>query len=460
MSDWEGYLAARSLVSRDELLELLRIPSISSLAEYASDVYRAAEWTAARLRQAGVEHVEIMPTGGHPVVYGDWLHAPDAPTILIYGHFDVQPVDPIDQWQAPPFSPEIRDGRVYARGASDMKGNLLITILAVEALLQTEGRLPVNVKFFLEGQEEIGSPQLPGFVATQREQFACDLAVSADGGQASEQQPVLVIALKGLAGIEIDVRGPRVDLHSGQFGGVVANPIHALVHILGTMHTPDGAVAVAGFYDDVVPLTDEERRQIAAVPFDQRRYMAESGVEALFGEPGYTPVERGWARPTLEVNGIGGGFQGEGVKTVLPAEAHAKITCRLVPDQQPARVEELLLAHVRRHTQPGVTVTATPIPSRALPYYISPEHWGNQAAGAVLREAYGRDPWPIRMGGSVPVCETFLTALGVNTVSLGFGMDDEGMHSPNEFLRLSSFEKGQRVWVRALQALAERFPGR
>lgn len=458
MADWESYLEARERVSQDELLELLSIPSISSLPEYAGDVQQAAEWAAARLRQAGIENVDIMPTDRHPVVYGDWLHAPGKPTILIYGHFDVQPVDPIELWQSPPFQPEVRDGRVYARGASDMKGSLLITILAVESLLQADGRLPVNVKFLFEGEEEIGSPDIPPFLAANREKFAADLAVSADGGQAAEDQPVLLVALKGLAGIQIDVRGPGMDLHSGMFGGAVANPIHALVHILDTMHTPDGAIAVDGFYDDVVPLTDEERGEMAQVPFDEDQYRAGIGVSALFGEPGYTPMERAWARPTLEINGIYGGFQGDGVKTVLPSEAHAKITCRLVRDQRPERIEELLLQHVRTHTPPGVEVNAVPIASRAIPYYISPDHWGNQAIGAVLREVYGRDPWLVRLGGSVPVCETFLTTLGAYTVGLGFGMQDERAHSPNEFLRLSNFKRGQRVWARALVALAEAHP--
>lgn len=456
MTGWETYLEGRRDRSLAELLDLLRIPSISALPQHAADVRRAADWVVDRLKAAGVETVYILETGGHPVVYGDWLHAADAPTILIYGHFDVQPVDPIDLWTADPFDPTVRDGRVYARGASDMKGNLLITILAVEAWLKGEGQLPVNVKFFLEGQEEIGSPQLPALVAANGGLLACDLAVSADGGQFSEDRPALLVALKGGCGVEIDVRGANSDLHSGLYGGAVQNPIHALVQVLASMRGRDGAILVEGFYDDVIPLSDDDRARIAEVPFDEEAYKAAIGVGELFGESGYTPVERAWARPTLEINGLWGGFQGNGIKTVLPNEAHAKITCRLVPDQDPAGIVELLGAHVERNAAPGVTVTTTPLPFIARPYLIAPDHAGNQVAGAVLEEVYGQPPYFMRLGGSVPVCETFLTSLGAYTVGLGFGLDDEHVHAPDEFWRLSSFEKGLKVWGRMLQRLGER----
>lgn len=456
MPAWQTYLRDRSDQSLAEYLDLLRIPSISALPEHTGDVQTAAEWTAARLRAAGMEHVEIMPTGGHPVVYGDWLHAADRPTILIYGHFDVQPVDPLSLWTTPPFEPAIRDGRVYARGASDMKGNLLLTILAVESWLITEGMLPVNVKFLLEGQEEIGSPQLPDFIQRHRELLACDLAVSADGGQYGEDQPALLIGLRGGCGLQIDVRGPAADLHSGLYGGIVHNPNHALVRILDSMRSPQGAVLVEGFYDDVVSLSAEEREAIAAVPFDETGLKKALDVDDFFGEPGFTPVERNWARPTLEIVGMWGGFQGEGVKTVLPSEAHAKITCRLAPDQDPRRIVELITAHVERVSPPGVRVTTTPLPFVARPYLIPADHPGNEVAASVLREVYGREPFYMRMGASVPVCETILTELGAYTVTFGFGLNDENLHSPDEFWRLSSFEKGQHAWGLLIGALGER----
>ena len=332
---WETYLVEQQPRYQEELLQFLRIPSVSALPEHAGDVQEAAHWVANRLAAAGLEHVHILPTAGHPVVFGEWTHAPGKPTVMIYGHFDTQPADPLELWTSPPFLPEIRDDRVYARGASDDKGNMLIPILAVEALLKTEGALPINVKFFLEGQEEIGSPQLAALIASQKDKLSCDLVLSADGGQYAEDQPALLVAFKGLAGVQIDVRGARTDLHSGVYGGAVSNPIHSLVHILDSMRSPEGKILVDGFYNEVVPLSAEDRAAIAAIPFDEQAYQESIGVDALLPEPGYTPQEHLAARPTLEVNGIWGGFQGEGIKTVLPNEAHAKITCRLVPTRTP-----------------------------------------------------------------------------------------------------------------------------
>lgn len=450
----DTYLTDRRERSLQELIDLLRIPSISSLPDHADDVQHAARWVADRLASIGVEHVEIMPTGGHPVVYGDRLHAPGKPTVLVYGHFDVQPVDPVDLWTSPPFEPQIRDGRIYARGASDMKANLLMTILSVEALLQA-GDLPINVKYFFEGQEEIGSPQLPGFIEQHRELLACDLVLSADGMQWGEDQPSLLVGLKGGCGVQIDVQGPRGDLHSGMYGGAVANPIHALVRILDSMRSPDGAITVEGFLDDVVPLTEDDRRACAAVPFDEADYRSEIGIDDVFGEPGYTTLERAWARPTLEINGIWGGFQGHGVKTVLPSEAHAKITCRLVPNQDPARIVDALTRHVEKVTPPGVSVTVTPLPFLARPYLIPRDHWANEVAAEVLAESYGQRPVYTRLGGSVPVAELFQSLLGAYTVSFGFGLNDEGAHAPDEFLRLPSYDRGQQAWVRLLQRLGE-----
>jgi len=455
MADWRSYLEENQPRFMGELTEFLRIPSISALPEHAVDVSRAAEWVARRLAATGIEHVQVLATGGHPVVYGDWLHAPNKPTALVYGHFDVQPADPLEEWERPPFEPLVRDGRIYARGASDNKGNLLVPVLAVEALLRTRGSLPVNVKFFFEGQEEIGSPQLPVFIAQHQELLACDMVLNADVSQWSEEQPALLVGLRGACAVQIDVRGPSSDLHSGIYGGAVQNPLHALVEILASMRSPDGRIIVEGFYEDVLPLSEEECAEIAAVPLDEAEYKRELGVEALHGEPGYTTLERSWARPTLEANGIWGGFQGAGTKTVIPREAHAKLSCRLVPHQEPEKIVGLLADHVRRHTPTGVRVEVQRLSVTARPYLVPADHWGNQVANAVLEELYGVQPLRIRMGGSVPICGLFRDVLGVYTIGFGFALEDERFHAPNEFYRVSSFRRGQLAYGMMLDKLAE-----
>ena len=458
MAVWETYLDEHAAQHLDQLFDFLRIPSVSALPEHKADVQRAAEWVANRLTAAGVEHARVMPTAGHPVVYADYLHAPGKPIVLIYGHFDVQPADPFALWTTPPFEPELRDGRIYARGASDDKGNMLAPILAIEALLRSDGGLPVNVKFFIEGQEEIGSPDVPPFLREHRDLFACDLVLSADGGQFGEDQPCLCLACRGLCALQVNVRGAKQDLHSGVFGGAVANPIQALVRILASLRDETGRILVPGFYDKVVELTDAERKAIAEVPFDEGEFMASLDIDALPGESGYTPMERRWVRPTMEFNGIWGGFQGAGTKTVLPAEAHAKITCRLVPAQDPTEIVHLLAEHIRRQNVPGVTVDLQVLPDRAKPYAIGADHWGSAVAATVLNRIYGKQPLLTRTGGSIPVCELFLEVLHAPTVEFGFGLDDENFHAPNEFLRLKSFERAKRAYCLVLPALAEGKP--
>ena len=458
MTAWKNYLEANQDRYLKELLEFLSIPSISSLKEHKADVERAAEWVAARLQTAGLENVQVLPTGGHPVVYGDWMHAPGKQTIMIYGHFDTQPVDPLELWTQPPFEPVVKDGRVYARGASDDKGNMLAPILTLEALLSSESRLPVNVKCFFEGQEEIGSPQLPEFISANRELLACDLIFSADGGQWEEDQPALNVGLRGLCALQIDVRAARSDTHSGTFGGTIMNPIHALVRLIDTMRAPRGEIAVEGFYDAVRPLSEAEQEQIAAIPFDEADYKAELGVDELFGEPGYSTYERAWIRPTLEVDGIWGGFQGEGVKTVLPSSAHAKISCRLVPDQDPARIIKLLSAHIEKHSPPGVKVAVDTTPSTADPYLIPFDHPGNQAAADVHKQLFEKEPYYTRMGGSIPVCGIFLKELGAYTVNFAFGLNDENVHGPDEFFRLKSFSRAQLAYGLLLEKLSKYEP--
>jgi acetylornithine deacetylase/succinyl-diaminopimelate desuccinylase-like protein len=455
MSQWEAYLRANRDRFLSELFDLLRIPSISAEPAHAGDVRRAAAWVARRMRAAGLEGVAVMETGGHPVVYGEWLHAPCRPTYMIYGHFDVEPPGSREAWTYPPFEPAVAGGRVYARGASDDKGNMLIPIFAVEALLQTAGALPINIKVFFEGQEEIGSPDLPGFLTAYRERFACDCVLSTDGGQYGEDQPALTVACRGLCALELTLRGPRTDLHSGVYGGAVQNPLHALVRMLDSLRRPDGAVAVPGFYDGIDPTWQELQSLCRAIPFDERVWLEQLGVEALFGEPGYTALERAWLRPTVEVNGIHGGFGGPGVQTVLPGEARAKLSCRLAAGQEPARVLDLLENHFRRHAPPGVRVNADRLPGMARAYRMAPDHPVNRAADDVLTGLYGRPPHYVVLGGTIPVCALFQEALGVDTVQFGFGLDDENLHGPDEFLRLASWERGQAAYGLLLHRLGQ-----
>ena len=455
MAEWQEYLKDNGSDYIDELCEFLRIPSISSLPENAGDVRQAAEWVANRLEAAGIEAVQVLPTEGHPVVYGQWLHASGGPTIMIYGHFDTQPVDPVELWSQPPFEPVIKDDRVYARGASDDKGNMLAPILAVEAMLKTRGTLPVNVKFFFEGQEEIGSPDLPDFIASHRDLLACDWILSADGGQWDKDQPALVVGRRGLCALQIDLKSAAQDVHSGTYGGTFLNPIHALASLIDSMRSPDGQIIVDGFFNDVLALSDGERDQIAQIPYDENKYMGELGVQQLCGEPGYSTYERAWIRPTLDVNGIWGGFQGEGIKTVIPSEAHAKITCRLVPDQQPDQIVELIAAHVKKHTPAGTTAVVKKLAGTADPYVIPFDHPGNQAASETLRDLYGKDPLVTRMGGTIPVSGIFLKFLNAHMVNFAFGLNDEHIHAPDEFFRISSFKRSLEAYCMMLERLSK-----
>jgi acetylornithine deacetylase/succinyl-diaminopimelate desuccinylase-like protein len=455
MISWESYLVDHRERFINELMDFLRFPSISALPAHAADVQRTAQWVESRMKAAGIESVRIMPTGGHPVVYGEWLHAPGMPTVLIYGHFDVQPVDPLDLWDDPPFEPVIRNGRIYARGVSDDKGNMLIPIVVAESMLKTGGKLPVNVKFLFEGQEEIGSPQLPAFIEANKSLLSCDTVLSADGGQWGENQPILCLGTRGLVSVFLDVQGPAHDLHSGTYGGTVVNPIHALIEILASMHDREGRVTVEGFYEGIRPLTDNEKSWMAEVPFSEEEYLSETGSPSLFGETGFPTYERAWIRPTLEVNGIYGGFQGEGLKTVLPSEAHAKISCRIVPDQDPSKVADLLVRHIKKVTPPGVKVTTAKAESGAMPYLIPSDHEGLQVTASVLKELYGKDPYRIRMGGTIPANALFLKSLGAYTIVFAFGLEDERQHSPNEFFRVSSFDRGQKAYGMLLNRLAK-----
>jgi len=453
MTNWKEYVEANTPGYLEELMALLRIPSISSLPEHAVDVNRAAEWVAERLKTAGIEAVQILPTDGHPVVYGQWLHASGKPTIMIYGHFDTQPVDPLELWTHPPFEPVVKDDRIYARGASDDKGNMLIPILVAEAMLKTLGSLPVNVKFFFEGQEEIGSPQMPDFISARRDLLACDMVLSSDGGQWEENQPALNVGRRGLAALQIDLQGAEQDVHSGSYGGTFQNPIHALAQLLTSMRSLQGEILVEGFYDAVRELSDSERAQIGEIPYDESQYLKDLGLDQLFGETGYSTYERAWVRPTLEVNGIWGGFQGEGIKTVIPSQAHAKITCRLVPDQEPDQIVELVAAHVAKHIPVGAKAEVKKLAGSADPFVIPVDHPGNQAARVVLKKLYDKEPYIARTGGTIPVCGSFLKSLGAHLVNFAFGLEDENLHAPDEFFRISSFKRGLSAYGMILEEL-------
>ncbi|HHY44316.1 MAG TPA: dipeptidase [Firmicutes bacterium] len=425
----------------NEFLEFLSIPSVSALPEHKPDIDRAARWLKARMERAGIEDVRVIPTGGHPIVYGfAGAKEPGAPTVMIYGHYDTQPADPLDEWVTEPFKPEIRDGKVFARGAADDKGGVFPAIVAVEKALQGEG-LPVNVKFLFEGEEEIGSPNLKAFLVDNKELLKCDLVVSVDGGMYSREIPSLTTGSRGLCGIQIDVQGPRQDLHSGGAGGAVNNPLIALAQIISSTKAWDGKVLVEGFYDDVADLTPAEREAFAKVPFDEGDYKERAGVPELFGEPGFTVFERLWARPTLDVVGMWGGFQGEGIKTIIPAKAACKITCRLVPNQEPDKIVDLLTKHVEKHTPPGVRVNVMAFPGNSRPYVIPQDHPVMPVMSKVLREMYGREPVTVRLGGTLPVARTFLDVLGTYLVFFATSSPDENVHGPNEFFRVEEFDK-------------------
>lgn len=453
MPTWERYLTDHQQRFIDELTHFLSIPSVSSQSENMADVREAGLWLMRRLKQAGLENVELLETGQHPLVYADWLHAEDQPTVLIYGHFDVQPIDPIELWEHPPFEPVIKDDRIYARGATDDKGNLLIPIIAIEALLAETKQLPVNVKFCLEGQEEIGSPRLADALQKNKAKFACDLAISADGAQKSETEAQLFLGRRGMATLQVDVSGPNRDLHSGGYGGSLLNPIHALADIVAAMHDSDGRVQVPGFYDSVAKISAKERALLDQMPFDETTYSSDLEIPKTFGEKGFSTLERIGIRPTLEMNGIWGGYQGEGTKTIIPATAHAKISCRLVPNQDPDDIGNKIIDYIRQVAPPAVTVNAYSLDNGAYPYAMSPDYPGNQIAADVLEEIYGAPPYFVRGGGTIPACSLFLKILGCPTINFSFGLNDERLHSPNEFFRLASFCKGQKAYCYLFNAL-------
>lgn len=424
-----------------ELTEYLAIPSISALPDHAADVARCAEWTAAELKRVGLEHVRVIDTPGNPVVCGDWLHAEGAPTILFYGHYDVQPVDPVDQWESPPFEATVRQGEIYARGAADDKGQIFMHFKAIEACLAGGRRMPVNVRLILEGEEEVGSTHLDAFVREHRDALDASVVVISDTPMFDRGVPSICYGLRGLTYCQIDVRGTATDLHSGSFGGAVANPAFVLAQMLAQMKDRGGRVRIPGFYDDVRPLSDDERAEFAKLPFDERRYRADLGAPKLFGETGFTTLERLWGRPTFEVNGLLAGFTGDGAKTVIPATAMAKVSMRLVPDQDPGKIGELFEAHARKVAPKTVEVAVTRMHT-GKPWMTDFDNPFVRAAGRAMEAGFGRAPVFNREGGSIPVVATFQDVLGLPAVLFGVGLPDENAHAPNEKLDLGNFHAG------------------
>ena len=443
--------------NRDRVLQELEtfaaIPSVSTDPAHAGDVAATAQWVAHALASAGPISVRTISTRGNPVVYGEWLGAPGKRTVLVYGHYDVQPPDPLEKWKSPPFTPTLRDGRLYARGVSDDKGPMLIPIEVAQAFFAAAGALPINVKFMFEGEEEIGSPSLEDFIQRNRALLAADVVLSADGAMWRVDMPSLNVGSRGLAGLEIALTGPAKDLHSGRHGGGIANPLHAMAQLITTLHDAEGRVAVAGFYDAVRDLTPAERAEIAALPFDDEAYLAQVGAPETFGEPGYSTLERQWARPTLEVNGMWGGYEGPGSKTVIPSEAHAKITCRLVPNQDPSKIVVLVSRHLEEHVPAGARLVVTAGDHGARAYRIPTDHFALEAAETALRAVYGVPPLEVRMGGTVPISEYFERIMGLHTVFFSFSTADEDFHAPNEFFRVHRLHEGLEAWARFWAAL-------
>ena len=440
------FLNANSERFLEELKDLLRIPSVSTTKEHEADVRAAAEWVAAHLRQIGAENVRIFPTERHPVVYGEIKAAEGAPTVLVYGHYDVQPPDPEDEWETPPFEPTVRGEKLYARGASDMKGQVMASLNAAEAVAASGA--PLNIKFIIEGEEEIGSPDLAPFIANHKDLVAADVCLNPDAGMLAPDLPTITYGLRGLAYFELYVYGPAHDLHSGVYGGVVHNPAQAIAELIAGMHDKDGRITLPGFYDKVAPLSEEERAALASLPFDPEKfYLERTGVPKLWGEPEYTPIERTGARPTLEINGLYSGYIGEGAKTVIPSYAMAKISCRLVPNQNPAEVADQLRAYLEANA-PDTIRWELKVMDGAPASMVNLNQPAVKALAEAMRETWGREPVYRREGGSIPVVGQMQEILGLESVLTGFGLPDSLIHAPNENLHLPTWRKGMEALVR------------
>ncbi|HSR07902.1 MAG TPA: dipeptidase [Bryobacteraceae bacterium] len=426
----------------DELKTFLRIPSVSTLPEHVPDVLRAAHFVADSMKTAGLENIEVISTAKHPLVYADWLHAPGKPTVLCYGHYDVQPPDPLDEWISPPFEPTVRDGNIYARGSADDKGQMYMHIKAVEALLATTGTLPVNLKFLIEGEEEVGGESVAKFVAENPTRLKADVALVSDTELFAEGLPTLCIGLRGLIYTEIEARGPSRDLHSGVYGGAAPNAVFGLVELLAKMKDANGRIQIPGMYDDVAPPTPAEKRSWEHLPFDEKNYLKdEVGSTQLTGEPGYSVFERTWARPTLEVHGVAGGFTGAGAKTVIPARATAKVSMRMVPNQDPEKIIAAFKKFVADNTPAGIQ-TEVRVLSSGPAIMVNPDHPAIHVAAQAFRDILGKETVFIRSGGSIPIVGDFAKHLGIPTILMGFGLPDDGLHSPNEKYKVANYYAG------------------
>lgn len=440
MKAWKEYQEQHQERFLNELLDLLRIPSVSAKSEHKPDMQACAEAVKAKLEEAGADKVTIYPTKGHPIVYGEKITNPDWPTVLVYGHYDVQPAEPLELWKSSPFEPDIREGKIYARGACDDKGQFYMHVKALEIMSKTN-TLATNIKFIIEGEEEVGSPHLADFVKNNHDLLKADVVLISDSSMISLDTPSIDIGVRGISYIEVEVTGPNRDLHSGVYGGAVANPITMLAKMIASLHDENNHITIPGFYDDVLEATEEERKLMALAPFDEEEYKNDLGIKALWGEKGYTTNERTGIRPTLELHGIWGGYTGEGAKTVLPSKAYAKISARLVPNQKSDKITRLLLEQMERIAPEGVTVVArehhggeaylTPIDSKAY-----------QAAAKAIEATFNKKPIPVRGGGSIPICALFEKELGLKIVFLGFGLDSDNLHSPNEKFDIANFYKG------------------
>jgi acetylornithine deacetylase/succinyl-diaminopimelate desuccinylase-like protein len=440
MQAWKEYQEENKDRFLDELLELLRIPSVSADSKHNDDVKKCAEMVCRRLKEAGAGEAEIYKTAGHPIVYGEKITDSRLPTVLVYGHYDVQPPDPLELWNSGPFDPVIKDGRIYARGACDDKGQFYMHVKAFETMAKT-GTLTCNVKFMIEGEEEVGSENLETFVQENKELLKADVVLISDTSMLSMEHPSIETGLRGLAYMEVEVTGPNRDLHSGVYGGAVANPVSALCKMIASLHDENNRVNIPGFYDDVTKLSEEERTALNKAPFDLEEYKKDLGVKELWGEKGYSTLERTGIRPTLDVNGIWGGYTGEGAKTVLPAKACAKISMRLVPNQKSKKIEQLFTDHFQKIAPPGVTVKVSPIHG-GEPAVTPTDSDAYKAAEKAIEATFGKKPIPTRGGGSIPIVALFEDVLGIKSVLLGFGLDNDNLHSPNEKFDLFNYYKG------------------
>jgi len=440
MQVWNDYQTENKDRFLNELLDLLRIPSVSARTEHKDDMVTCAEAVKARLLEAGADKVEIYPTEGHPLVYGEKIIDPTKPTVLVYGHYDVQPADPVELWNSGPFDPLIKDGKIYARGSCDDKGQFYMHVKALETMVKTN-TLTTNIKFCIEGEEEVGSPNLGKFVKTHKELLKADVILISDTAMISLDTPSIDIGVRGLSYIEVEVTGPNRDLHSGVYGGAVANPITILAKMIASLHDENNHITIPGFYDDVAISTEEERKLMAMAPFDAKEYADDLGVKELWGEKGFSTNERTGIRPTLELNGIWGGYTGEGAKTVLPSKAFAKISARLVPNQGSDKITEILINHLQKIAPPYVTVKAT-LHHGGEPYMTPIDSKGYKAAAKAMETTFGKTPIPLRGGGSIPICALFEKELGLKIVFMGFGLDSDNLHSPNEKFNIENFYKG------------------